>query len=368
MEAAARDVERIMKAGLLAIFQNYEDRKTDAQVYQDVLSIMEDGEGLGYDFLMATEHHFTDYSMCPDNTNVLSYLAGRTKSIKLGTGAIIVPWNDPLRCASKMLMLDHLCQGRALLGVGRGLARVEYEILGLDMSESRERFDEGTRMIINALKTGYIESDGPMFPQKRAPLRPGPYSTNWDDRIFCVGMSPPSVLEAAKLGARLMSFSNTSWDAFRKNSLSPYLETYEEIHGSAPPPIVTGDLLIVHEDEERARELAVEHFTNYYHTVSRFYDLTGDHFQQVKGYESYASAAKKNKTLGNAEMAQAYVDFNLYGTPDQIVEKIAERRRLLGHPFDIALIFEGGGISTENMHNSVRLFAEKVLPQIEAIQ
>lgn len=356
-----------MKAGLLAIFQNYENRKTDSEVYRDVMAVMEGAEDLGYDFLMATEHHFTDYSMCPDNTNVLTYLAAKTKTIKLGTGAIIVPWNDPLRCASKMLMLDQLSKGRALLGVGRGLARVEYELLGLDMSESRDRFDEGTRMIISALKTGYIESDGPMFPQKRAHLRPGPYSTNWEDRIFCVGMSPASVVEAGKLGARLMSFSNTDWGVFRKNSLSPYLDTFQQAHGRTPPPIVTGDLIIVHEDEERARELAEQHFTNYYYTVSRFYDLTGDHFQQVKGYESYASAAQKIKGLGDAELAKAYVEFNLFGTPDQIVDKIAERRRLLEHPFDIALIFEGGGISAENMNNSVRLFAERVLPKIQAI-
>jgi alkanesulfonate monooxygenase SsuD/methylene tetrahydromethanopterin reductase-like flavin-dependent oxidoreductase (luciferase family) len=357
-----------MKAGLLAIFQNYENGKTDAQVYQDVMSVMESAEDLGYDFLLATEHHFTDYSMCPDNTNVLTYLAGKTNTIKLGTGAIIVPWNDPLRCASKMLMLDQLSKGRALLGVGRGLARVEYELLGLNMSESRERFDEGARMIINALKTGYIESAGPMFPQKRAHLRPGPYNPDWDGRIFCVGMSPASVVEAGKLGARLMSFSNTNWDVFRRNSLAPYLETYENEHGCTAPPIVTGDLIIVHEDEERARELAVEHFSNYYYTVSRFYDLTGDHFQQVKGYESYASAAQKIKDLGDDELAKAYVEFNLYGTPAQIVEKIAERRRLLDHPFDIALIFEGGGISAEDMTNSVRLFAQKILPKIETIQ
>tara|TARA_R110002124_G_scaffold270207_4_gene438574 strand:- start:11354 stop:12427 length:1074 start_codon:yes stop_codon:yes gene_type:complete len=351
-----------MKFGLLAIFQNFENRKTDAEVYGDVLDVMEGAEGLGYDFLLATEHHFTDYSMCPDNTNVLTYLAAKTSSIKLGTGAIIVPWNDPLRCASKMLMLDQLSHGRAMLGIGRGLARVEYELLGLDMGESRDRFDEGARMIINALKTGFIESDGPMFPQKRAHLRPGPYDANWDDRIFCVGMSPASVLEAAKLGARLMSFSNTPWDVYRKNSLAPYLDNYEETHGKKAPPIVTGDLVIVHEDEERARELATEHFSNYFYTVSKFYELTGDHFSQMKGYESYARQAIKVKETGNDSLAASYVELNLYGTPEQVTEKIRERRRLLEHPFDIALIFEGGGIAAEDMANTVRLFGEKVRP------
>lgn len=357
-----------MKAGLLAIFQNFESRKSDAETYQDVLGVLEQAEGLGFDFLLVTEHHFTDYSMSPDNTNVLTYLAGKTSTIKLGTGAIIVPWNDPLRCASKMILLDQLSKGRAMLGLGRGLARIEYELLGLDMGESRARFDEGARMIKRAMETGYIESDGPMFPQKRAQLRPGPYSTDWDDRFLCVGMSPASVVEAGVLGARLMSFSNTAWETFREKSLKPYLETFEREHRKVPPPILTGDLVILHEDEERARELAVEHFRNYYFTVSRFYDLSGDHFSKVKGYESYANAAPKIAKLGDDAIADSYVELQLYGTPDQVIERIRERRRILGHPFDVAVIFEGGGISRADMNNTVRLFGEKVLPAISDIR
>ena len=109
-----------MRAGLLAIFHNCKGHRSDTDVYDSVMRLLERGEPLGYDFLLATEHHFTNYSMCPDNTNILSYLAAKTTHIQLGTGAIIVPWNDPLRCASKMLMLDQLSQGRAILGVGRG--------------------------------------------------------------------------------------------------------------------------------------------------------------------------------------------------------------------------------------------------------
>lgn len=351
-----------MKAGLLAIFQNYQSQKTDTEVYQDVMGILESAEPLGFDFVLVTEHHFADYSMSPDNTNILSYLAAKTDNIKLGTGAIIVPWHDPLRCAEKMLVLDQLSQGRALLGLGRGLARIEYEILDLDMSDSRERFDEGARMIKSALETGFIESDGPMYPQKRAQLRPGPYNPNWDDRFFSVGMSPASVLEAAKMGARLMSFSTSPWEAFRVNSLEPYIETFEAIHKKPAPPLVTADLVIVHEDEERARELATEHFKNYYYTVTDFYELKGDHFSQAKGYESYAAAASATRDQGDDKLADDYVEFNLYGTPEQVTEKIRERRRILEHPFDIAVIFEGGGLSVQDMSRTSKLFADKVIP------
>ena len=73
----------------------------------------------------------------------LSYLAGRTSSITLGTGAVILPWNDPLRVAEKITMLDHLAEGRLVFGMGRGLARMEYAGFRQDMNEARERSDEG---------------------------------------------------------------------------------------------------------------------------------------------------------------------------------------------------------------------------------
>jgi alkanesulfonate monooxygenase SsuD/methylene tetrahydromethanopterin reductase-like flavin-dependent oxidoreductase (luciferase family) len=236
------------------------------------------------------------------------------------------------------------------------------------MSNTRAQFDEGARMIKRALETGYIESEGPMYHQKRAPIRPAPFSTDWSDRTLCVGMSPDSVIEAARIGARLMSFSNVPWKVFKSKSLEPYLEDYEQHHGKTPPPIVTGDLVIVHEDAERAEELARIHFTNYLHSVLNFYELGGHHFAQAKGYETYALEAEKIAAADSRKkMEEAYLSGNLYGTPAQVVEKIAARRDVLEHPFDVCAIFEPGGISLADMLESARLFGTKVQPVIEGL-
>ena len=200
-----------MEVGLLAIFQNYLGRGSDADMVAGEMRMGALAEPLGYDKIWAAEHHFTDYSAIPDNIQYLSYLAGRTDRIKLGTGAVIVPWNDPLRVVERIALLDHLSDGRAVLGLGRGLARVEYESFGVDMSESRERFDEAASMIVSALETGFIEGDGPFYPQKRTEIRPRPRA-DFKDRLYCVGQSPVSVIEAANLGARLMIFSQEPWE------------------------------------------------------------------------------------------------------------------------------------------------------------
>src|SRR5262245_36606912 len=126
-----------MRVGNHFSFQNYNDGVSDhdnikAQAHLGLLA-----EPLGLDFVSAVEHHFFSYGMCPDNTLFLSYLAARTKRIDLITAAVILPWNDPLRVVEKMIMLDHLSEGRAGFGIGRGLSKREYGCFGIDMGESR---------------------------------------------------------------------------------------------------------------------------------------------------------------------------------------------------------------------------------------
>jgi len=155
-------------------FGNLHEELTDEQMYAGELGLAELADRLGYDSLWAVEHHFDDYAMCPDNVVLLANVAGRAKRLKLGTAAVILPWNDPLRVAEKIIMLDILSEGRALFGMGRGLSRMEYAPFGVDMSESRARFDEAAAMIVAAVETGWIEGDGPYYPRPRTQLRPGP--------------------------------------------------------------------------------------------------------------------------------------------------------------------------------------------------
>ena len=130
-----------MQLGICQIAQSFGyDNITDAQVYDEELKSAILADELGYDSVSMVEHHFEDYALCPDNFVYLAHLAAKTKRIKLMTGAVIVPWNaQPLRVAEKVALLDLLCGGRFMLGLGRGLSRREYAQMGVAMDESRGR-------------------------------------------------------------------------------------------------------------------------------------------------------------------------------------------------------------------------------------
>ncbi|MFQ5514064.1 MAG: LLM class flavin-dependent oxidoreductase [Myxococcota bacterium] len=354
-----------MDVGLLLIFQNYLGKGPDEDVVRAEMRIADLAEPLGFDKLWVVEHHFTDYAACPDNLQLLSWLAGRTRRIRLATGAVIVPWNDPLRVVEKVSLLDHLSGGRAVLGLGRGLARVEYEPFRVDMNESRERFDEASRMIIEALETGVIEGEGPYYPQPRTEIRPRP-PAGFCDRFYCVGMSPDSVEQAARLGARLMVFSQQPWQAFAEGPLASYRKVYRDLHGGEPPPPLTGDLMFCDADARRAEVLAMRYMSNYFLTILNHYELMSDHFKHAKGYEHYASASDLFRQVGLETAVASYCGVQAWGTPEMILEKLRERRELLGG-FELNMIVNYGGMPPEDAEGSIRLFAREVLPELQRL-
>ncbi len=353
-----------MEVGILLIFQNYLGRGRDEDVVRNETRLAELAEPLGFDKIWSVEHHFTDYAACPDNLQFLSYIAAKTSRIKLATGAVIVPWNNPLRVAEKVALLDYMSGGRAVLGLGRGLARVEYDGFGIEMSESRERFDEASRMIIDALDKGYIEGDGPYYPQARTDIRPRPPG-GFRDRLYCVGMSPESVQQAAALGARLMIFSQQTWVTFAEGSLKQYQETYRKHHTGDSPVPLTGDLMFCHEDAGRAEELAMEYMPNYFLTIIEHYEIMSEHFKEAKGYEHYATASDLFRQVGLETAAKAYCAVQTWGTPQMILEKLRWRQELLGG-FELSLISNYGGMPFEEAEKSIRLFASEALPEVQS--
>ncbi len=353
-----------MKIGILGIYQNYLGRGTDDQMMRAELRIAELAEPLGFDSYWPPEHHFTDYSACPDNLQLLSWLAGRTDRIGLGTGAVIVPWNDPLRVAEKVALLDHLSDGRVILGLGRGLSRTEYGHFQIDMGESRDRFDEASRMIIDALETGFIEGGGRYYPQVRTPIRPRPLR-GFRDRFYCVGLSPESVEQAASLGATLMTFTQQPWEMYAAGALSDYRNAWRKHHESEPPAPLTGDLMFCDPDAGRAEERAREYMANYFLTIVNHYELMSEHFKDAKGYDLYANAAGLFRQLGVEPVLDTYVGIQTWGTPEQILTKLEQRKQLIG-PFEMLVLGRYGGMPVDEAEASLRLFAEQVLPELHA--
>ena len=353
-----------MKVGVQMVFQSYGygPEVTDGQVVDEEVRLGVLADDLGFDALWPVEHHFEDYSFCPDNTVFLAHMAARTERIALGTGAVILPWNDPLRVAEKISLLDHLAEGRVLFGVGRGLARREYEQFGIAMDSARDRFDEAARMVIDALESGFIEGTGPHYPQLRAPIRPAP-ARPFHDRFYCVAMSPDSVHAAADLGARMVMFSQRPWED-QATAVAEYRQRFAARHDREPHPPVTCDFVYCDTDAARAEDKAHTHIAGYLTSVMHHYELASDHFKEARGYESYGTAVDLMKAIGLERLCEMYLDVNAWGTPEAILDKLYERRQIIGD-FDLTACFRYAGLPFDDAAASMRTFAADVLPVLQ---
>ena len=101
-----------MHVGMAAVFQNTGRTLSDHQIYLNELALADMAEPLGFESIWSVEHHFTDYTMCPDVVQFLSYMAGRTRNVKLGSMVVVLPWHDPMRAAEQISMLGIDVRGK----------------------------------------------------------------------------------------------------------------------------------------------------------------------------------------------------------------------------------------------------------------
>ncbi len=353
-----------MDVGMMLIFTSYGwDEISDDRVWEEDLGLAQIAADSGFDVLWSAEHHFNDYSFCPDNIQVMSYLAGVCPDIDLGTAAVILPWHDPLRVAEQAIVLDIISKGRLRLGVGRGLARREFDAFRGDMNESRTRFDEASAMIQRALATGFIEGEGPHYPQPRTELRPRP-SRSFDDRFYSVASSEDSVVSCAKLGARMVMFSDRPWP-MRLPAIEKNRKLQQELHGRPAPPMLITDFCVCGTDLKATREEARQYMGKFVESNFYHYEFLGEHFANVKGYDAYTQKAKIAKDLGFEGAVDGFMDAAMWGTPDSILRSLESRRELLGE-FELNVSFRFGGTPFEVSKRGLDLFAKEVLPVLKS--
>ena len=353
-----------MDVGFMMLFASYGwDDCPDDRVWEEELKLAALAADCGFDILWSTEHHFRDYSFCPDNIHLMTHLAAKHPDIDVGTAAVILPWHDPLRVAENAAVLDMLSGGRLRLGFGRGLARREFEAFRISMDESRQRFDEAAPMIVEALKTGFIEGDGPFYKQPRTEIRPRP-KYSMDGRIYAVASSEDSVVSAAKLGAHVVMFADRPWE-MRAEVIERGRQLHREFHSSEAPTVMLTDFCVCGTSLDETEEWARKYQGKFVESNFDHYEFLGKHFANVKGYDSYQQKAEIARQGGGLEASvDGFMKAASWGTPDKILRQLEERRKVVGD-FELNVAFRFGGVPFEIAESGLKLFAKEVLPVLK---
>ena len=160
-----------------------------------LLAYAERAEELGYESLWVWDHILLGVDPCfpiLDSLTLLTAVAARTNTIKLGTGILILPVRNPVLLAKQVMTIDQISNGRLSLGVAAGWYKREFDAVGVDFHERGKIMDRNLD-ILNALMTeDWVEGEyGPhvlrkarMFPKSVQKPRPPLLIGGYVDRVL----------------------------------------------------------------------------------------------------------------------------------------------------------------------------------------
>ena len=334
-----------MKIGV-ALNMPADPPRNDAEVLREHLALGDMVEPLGFDSLFALEHHFTDYVLSPDPLQLLTYFAGRTHRIELGTAVAVLPLQNPIRLAEQIAILDVLSNGRCLFAFGRGSAASEFRGFGISTDESRQRFQEAASVLVGLLSQSTFQHSGKYFQIPPLSLRPVPVSSP-HQRFFGAARSTESIELMAGLGFGLLVSTQKDW-----STLGDDLRIFHAaaLNAGAFPrrPIVLAMLSV-----DRSREAAFSRALKFFRRDLEF------------GRSHYGGAATAAQGMTVPDISDIAAN-QIVGTPTDCVEQIVRLVNLTA-PEHLLLEFSYGGMPQRDAVCNLQVFAREVLPRLRAI-
>ena len=347
-----------MHVGYSVTFQNPVDGRPDGEVYADELRLLQLAIDLGFDSVWTVEHHFTDYTMCPDPVQLLSWLALRTEHVRLGTSVIVLPWHEPVRFAEQIVLLDNLSGGRLMLGIGRGSA-ASSTTASVSHGHVAERFVASTEMILAALETGIIEADNELLRIPGARSGRGP-------TIRCAAGCMPRRCRPTRCRSLLGSVSASSSSRRSRGRSSSRTSRRTATCGTTStgsPAGAPGQRRHRRRRSPPCRGTRASLHRGLLPDRAAHYEFELAPHAGVKGYEFYTDITRYIDKHGSDQAIDDFVTLMPWGTPDQAIEKVAFIRDKVGIA-GFTPNFSFAGMPAEDAERSVRLFATEVLPEL----
>jgi alkanesulfonate monooxygenase SsuD/methylene tetrahydromethanopterin reductase-like flavin-dependent oxidoreductase (luciferase family) len=197
--------EGTMRFGLFGGATSTGDRGTsDSHPYYEFIDYVCEAEQLGYHSVFLVEHHFTGLSQVSSSLCLLTYLAAKTKRMRLGTAVVVLPWHNPVLLAEQVATLDLLSNGRFDFGIGRGYRHNEFQGFCIPTDEAAERYDEALEILLKAwTSTNRFSHHGKRWNFEDIMVEP-PTTQKPHPPLWIGAGSPQSIQKAGEQGFNLL--------------------------------------------------------------------------------------------------------------------------------------------------------------------
>lgn len=312
-------------------------------------------DALGYDEFWCGEHHSGGWETIASPEMFLAAAGEKTSRIMLGTGVVSLPYHHPFNVAQRIVQLDHMTRGRAMLGVGPGALPSDARTLGIDPSVQRERMEEGLGVIIRLLRED----------------RPFSYRSDWFELVdaqlqikplqgdlpivVASTISPAGMKAAGRFGVGVISLASASSDGLAALPTQwGFGETYAAEHGQVMNRSkwrINANWHVAPTREQAISEIA-DGLTRWHNEYN--VDILGR-----PGAEKVPDPHAFATRVANAEGS-------MIGTPDDLVASIKLLQERSGG-FGTLIGFAHDWAPREAQLRSFEMFARYVIPRVQGL-
>jgi alkanesulfonate monooxygenase SsuD/methylene tetrahydromethanopterin reductase-like flavin-dependent oxidoreductase (luciferase family) len=297
--------------------------------FRDFVEYNVEAEALGFHSTFVVEHHFTGFGQISAILNLLTWIGARTKSLRLGTAVLVLPWHNPVLLAEQAATLDLLSGGRLDFGIGKGYRYNEFAGFCVPMEEAEERFDEALEVILKAWIADEPWSHRGKYWQFEGVVVEPPTAQKPHPPIWMGAGSPGSIKKVAAHGYNLLLGQFASLAQIAEQIA--IFKSEVEAAGRTFDPMSVG--------------------------ITRSLYVTTTAAEYEKAIENRMAARRRTQRLARRpnfdDTREAAEAGTLYGTPDEIYTKLQALRDVGA---EYVLLNSAGGST------SLRRFAREIMP------
>jgi alkanesulfonate monooxygenase SsuD/methylene tetrahydromethanopterin reductase-like flavin-dependent oxidoreductase (luciferase family) len=310
------------------------------QGYRQFVDYNIEAEALGYHSTFLVEHHFTGFGQVSASLALLTWVAAKTRSLRLGTAVLVLPWHNPVLLAEQAATIDLLSGGRLDFGIGKGYRHNEFSGFCVPIEEADARFNESLDVITKAWTAKQRFSHHGRYWHFEDIIVEPPTAQKPHPPMWMAAGSPDSIRHVAERGYNLLLDQFASFEAIGERIA--IFRTEVERRGRAYDPMDVGvaRAFFVAKDETD-KQAALERRLEAQRRLAAV--------SSAPGVKNTASI------MAYSDTREASEESALYGTPDEIAKKL-ENLRALG--VEYVLLNGGGGLA----HDSLSRFARELMP------
>ena len=313
------------------------------QGYRQFVDYNIEAEALGYHSTFLVEHHFTGFGQVSASLALLTWVAAKTKTLRLGTAVLVLPWHNPVLLAEQAATIDLLSGGRLDFGVGKGYRHNEFAGFCVPIQEADARFSESLDVIVKAWTAKQRFSHQGKYWRFEDIIVEPPTAQKPHPPMWMGAGNPESIRQVARRGYNLLLDQFASFETVGER-IGIYRDALRE-SGRDFDPLNVG--------------------------VTRAYFVAKDAAEKEAALERRMEAQRRLEAISNApdgtkskasimtysETREASEESALYGSPDEIAGKL-EDLRALGVEY---VLLNGGGL-VGHANDSLARFAREIMP------